>query len=512
LSPENPTIQYILRFKTPKGKIKYINTFSKGLFNYNGKLIKITGFNQDVTEEEINKRKSERLTENFSIIESFSKTFICEYENGKYTFTSEVYNILGIKVGDYPDNVNVVAEHIIPEDKHLWDNANKNLSPENSEFNITYRILTNSGDLLYILSYTKGLFNSEGELIRLVGILQDVTLETLAKKEAMVLKDDLETIQKTSKIVIAKFKNGVYSYTDEIYDILEIKKEDYPTDVDLIELFVLPDKKGDFNEQVEEISPSNPETYRISTVKTPTGKIKYLEGYLKAKFSKKGEFIELVGFIHEITNRIERERELEQLSEDRKILLQEVHHRVKNNLQLILSFLSIESRYSKDNPEYVLEQTRNRIKTMALTHEEIYKSQNVSSINLQDFLTTGIENLFNIYTLNTVKLNLDIIPVDVDIDTGIPLGLLTNEIALNTIKYAFPDDGKGNFYMNLVENEDNLILKVWDDGIGLPEGVDLFTSNSLGFMIIRNLSQQIEAKLSVLEEESGFGIKLIIPK
>ena len=84
-------------------------------------------------------------------------------------------------------------------------------------------------------------------------------------------------------------------------DILEIKKEDYPTDVDLIELFVLPDKKGDFNEQVEEISPSNPETYRISTVKTPTGKIKYLEGYLKAKFSKKGEFIELQGTGEEAT-------------------------------------------------------------------------------------------------------------------------------------------------------------------------------------------------------------------
>ena len=93
-------------------------------------------------------------------------------------------------------------------------------------------------------------------------------------------------------------------------------------------------------------------------------------------------------------------------------------------------------------------------------------------------------------------------------DKSIPLGLLVNEVALNTIKYAFPDKDKCNFYINLERLNDEVVLRIWDDGVGLPEDVDLFNSNSLGFIIIRNLSQQLEADLSQITDVVGFGIQL----
>jgi two-component sensor histidine kinase len=239
------------------------------------------------------------------------------------------------------------------------------------------------------------------------------------------------------------------------------------------------------------------------------GNEKVLKGYLKANFNDDGEFIELVTFIHEITEQVKREKELETLSEDRKLLLQEVHHRVKNNLQLILSFLNIESRFNKNNPEYVIEQTRNRIRTMALTHEEVYQSQNVSSVNLESFLSKNMYNLFKLYDNKRIDLNFKMEPVEVNIDIGIPLGLLINELAINCIKYAFPEKDEGNFYINVSEKENIITIKVWDDGVGLPDGVDLNNNNEgLGFLIIQRLSQQLEAELKVLNNRQGFGIEL----
>ena len=97
-------------------------------------------------------------------------------------------------------------------------------------------------------------------------------------------------------------------------------------------------------------------------------------------------------------------------------------------------------------------------------------------------------------------------------DKSIPLGLMVNEIALNTIKYAFPKTGHGDFYIKLETNEDKVILNIWDNGVGLPEGVNLYQSTSLGFIIIRNLTQQLEAELSVLDDVPGFGLHLIFRK
>ena len=510
LTPKKPEFNTTYRVKCANGEIKYLFNQNMGLFE-NGELVRVIGFLQDVTDEVLLKKEALRLEENFSFLEGFSKIFISEYENGHYSFTSEIYNILDISPNDYPDTVNLLKEFCLPEDQELVFQLNK-LTPENPSYQIRYRLRKNNGEIVYIYSKTKATFSEKGELIRVVGLMQDVTDETLVKEEALELKESLETIQKTSKIVIATFKNGIYSYTSEIYNILEIEPGKYSKDVNLIELFMVPDLKTKFQENLNGISQDNPNIHYITKIKTPKGNIKYLEGDIQGKYDDNGELIEFIAFFHEITDKFKRERELEQLSEDRKILLQEVHHRVKNNLQLILSFLSLESRYNKNNPEYVIEQTQNRIRTMALTHEEVYQSDSVSNINLQNFLTTGMTNLFNLYTHGNINLHFDIEPIEIDMDKSIPLGLMVNEIALNTIKYAFPKTGHGDFYIKLETNEDNVILNIWDNGVGLPEGVNLYQSTSLGFIIIRNLTQQLEAELSVLDDVPGFGLHLIFRK
>lgn len=507
LTPENSEFTIKYRVKSTNGEVKHFLNHTKGLFNKNGELIRAIALIQDITDEEEAKIEAVNLKDNFELIQQSNQVFLAEYKNGKYTFTKELYTRLGIKPEDYPDTVDIVPEHLVPEDKEDWAYA-MTLTPENPYTQVTYRLKTVNGEIIYIYCTNRAQFDKDGKLIKIIGLLQDVTSETLALQSAAELGENIETIEKTSKIVISTAQNGFFTFSSEIYNILEIEPGIYPEGTDLIYEYATPESRNRFTKIFENVTPENSSMKSLTTIITPTGKEKVLEYYCKAKFNEKRELTKFVSFVHDITEMVEREKELEQLSEDRKILLQEVHHRVKNNLQLILSFLNLESRFNQNDPEYVLEQTQNRIRTMALTHEEVYQSNSVSNINLEHFLTTGMNNLFNLYTEGKIKLNFNIESIELDMEKSIPLGLLVNEVALNTIKYAFPDKNEGNFYIDLKSTDDMIDLKIWDDGVGLPENVNLYNSDSLGFIIINNLTQQLEAELTVLDDVSGFGINL----
>ena len=220
--------------------------------------------------------------------------------------------------------------------------------------------------------------------------------------------------------MIGTFEDGKYSWTSEIYHILEISPEDYPGDIDLIEEFVIPEEKGMFVERLGELTPDAPNLHKVRIITTPNGERKILEGNVRAtKFNENGDLESFVTFINDATERYNREEKLIELSKDRKILLQEVHHRVKNNLQLIISLLNLDLRYNYENPLSIAEDTRDCIQSMALTHEEVYNSSDISSVNLKSFLTEGMNNLFNNYTNGYINTHLDIEDVEVEMKKSI---------------------------------------------------------------------------------------------
>jgi two-component sensor histidine kinase len=262
---------------------------------------------------------------------------------------------------------------------------------------------------------------------------------------------------------------------------------------------------------LHDFSPEQPHIYNITTIKTPNGNVKVLESYIEAEFDDNGDLFEHVAFIREITDSVMRQREVERLSEERKILLQEVHHRVKNNLQLINSFLSLDSRYYNDDPKYVIDKAQNRLDAMAITHEEIYQSDDMAHINLKSLIHSEISSLFRKFKINNIKQNYFLKEVFVDTDKAISLSLLINELAFNCIKHAFPDGSKGNFSINLNVVDGEVILRVWDDGVGLPDDMDFYNNSSLGFLIIQRLTVQLEAEIHIIEDIPGFGVKIIMP-
>lgn len=202
--------------------------------------------------------------------------------------------------------------------------------------------------------------------------------------------------------------------------------------------------------------------------------------------------------------------QLEQSLRERELLLKEIHHRVKNNLQIISSLLNLQKRASKTevNNE-LINQTQDRIQTMAIIHENLYQSDNFVDINLKTYFDNLLNHFENSYALNNkhIILNQKIEPFSLHIDKLIPLGLILNELLTNSVKYAFDENG-GEILIDIhKEKEDEVTFVYQDNGKGLPEDFDIKKSKSLGMQLIKGLSKQIKGTLEIKSIE---GLKICI--
>ncbi|GAO44673.1 sensor histidine kinase [Flavihumibacter petaseus] len=192
--------------------------------------------------------------------------------------------------------------------------------------------------------------------------------------------------------------------------------------------------------------------------------------------------------------------QLQQLVNEKEWLLREVHHRVKNNLQIIMSLLNSQSVYiNNDAALTAIHDSQRRVHAISLIHQKLYQSDNVSSIVMPLYiqeLAGYLEDGFD--TDGRVTFALDIEPVELDVSQAIPLGLIINEGIVNTLKYAFPDGRKGVVSIQLKRETDNtLLLKISDNGVGLPAGLDVSAHNSLGFNLMKGLARQLNGDLRV---------------
>lgn len=182
--------------------------------------------------------------------------------------------------------------------------------------------------------------------------------------------------------------------------------------------------------------------------------------------------------------------------EEKNILLREIHHRVKNNLQVISSLLKLQSGYIKDDAAIqAIAEGRSRVQSMALLHQNLYKEDNLTGVNMKEYFDTLIQGLFDTYNISSdrIKLHKQIEEINLDVDTVVPLGLITNELISNALKHAFPGATTGNLYVELYEADGNLILKVRDDGTGLSAAA---SQEGFGSKLIQSLSQKLEADIT----------------
>ncbi len=207
------------------------------------------------------------------------------------------------------------------------------------------------------------------------------------------------------------------------------------------------------------------------------------------------------GIIWDVTQRLKAELELKQSLKEKELLLKEIHHRVKNNLQVIMSLLYLQSkRISDPGTAEVFRLNRNRIRSMALVHERLYKSNNFAKINFNEYVKAILHELVKSYSLQSkIEYHIRMDTLDLEIDRAITLGLLLNEIVSNSLKHAFRNRERGNIWINFeIDAEKNEIkLSIHDDGVGLPDDIKLDGADSLGFSLIHTLVDQIQGKAKI---------------
>lgn len=218
-------------------------------------------------------------------------------------------------------------------------------------------------------------------------------------------------------------------------------------------------------------------------------------------FIKEGYPQYLLGISEDITEFKQAENDLKESLRVKEVLLREIHHRVKNNMQIISSMLNLQCMYVGDDEVAMiaLKNSDNRVQSMAMIHESIYDSPDLSRIDFEEYIRKIVTYLYNTYqTQRTqVKTVIDVEDVKFNIETAVPCGLVISELVSNSLKHAFPEGKKGEILVSLHSSDDTYQLTISDNGIGLPEDSEIDKINSFGLELVNILVNQIDGKLSL---------------
>jgi PAS domain S-box-containing protein len=216
------------------------------------------------------------------------------------------------------------------------------------------------------------------------------------------------------------------------------------------------------------------------------------------------------GVLVDITTRKQAEEQLRASLHEKEMLLKEIHHRVKNNMQVISSLLNLQSGYINDTQALeIFQDSQNRVRSMALIHEKLYRSKNLAEIDLGEYVNDLATHLFRSYKADGKGITLKVQAEDVHlgIDAAVPCGLIINELISNALKHAFPNGRRGEILVELQKNQQQISLCVSDNGIGFPTDLDFQNTNSLGLQLVNTLVGQLDGTIE-LQNGSGTTFKI----
>jgi PAS domain S-box-containing protein len=283
----------------------------------------------------------------------------------------------------------------------------------------------------------------------------------------------------------------MYGYTRE--ELLRMAPQDFDA--------------GDFHDRVDEVLAEMDETGRCVFERThitregnrfPVEVSSHLFNFEKQPM--------IMSVVRDLSKRRSAEMKVRQSLQEKETLLREVHHRVKNNLQVISGLLNLQSMYiDEQESKDIYKESQNRIKTMALIHEELYQRDDLARIDFAEYISNLLANLFASYSVNRerVSLELDLKSASMVLDTAIPCGLIVNELVTNSLKHAFADGMAGEVGVAFSgSSEAGYQLRVWDSGSGMPDDLDFRRTRSMGLKLVAILTEQLDAGVT-LDRDGG---------
>lgn len=427
-------------------------------------------------------------------------------DNHQTTFISgNVKALFGYDAAEFTTNSSFWLDHVHPEDKNLVLGEMRQLL-EKDQVNVEYRFLNKNGIYRWVFDQSSLVRDEHLHPVEAIGYWLDISDRKQAELEIIQNRDLREAIFNESA-------DAIFLVDPKSLLIIDCNQR-------AVELF----------EAVSKTELINTEGHSLQRYQFTPEELKNIAKEMKRQgfWSQEIEYITHKGNlfwgnlalkqisvalkamnlvrVSDISNRKESEEKIRRSLEEKETLLKEIHHRVKNNLQIISSLLRMQSRRPLDEATSILfQESQNRVQSMALIHEQLYQSPDISQIDFQDYISSLTNNLFRSYGISqrVISLQIETNHINLTLDTAIPCGLIINELVSNSLKYAFKPGQKGKILINLQSaNENTVTLTVTDNGIGIPEALNWENSHTLGLRIVHNLTKQLKGKIT-LERDRG---------
>ena len=497
--------------KDQKGKIYFREIYLRPIRTNlkSGEVQEVAGTGIDITDKKLTERKiNEQAYKIQTIFDSANHMIWSLDTNGKLTSFNKVFKIklkerygIDVEIGDSGVKI---ARKIKIKLNGGWQEVLDSLEKVDR---LQYEVETldhNKKRHIEDISITP-IYNDDGEIVELAGLAQTITFKKAAEKK---LKDQASkinaifnstamliwTVDKNMRIVAYNkvFADQYFKFLGEEVSIgsnflKAIKSKVDPDNYIMLEKFFKAAFKGE-NQQFEGV------------LRGDEGVKKWMESFFNPIYSEHNEIKEISCLSHDITDKVLIQKQMEESIHEKEILLQEVHHRVKNNLQVISSILNLQSSYVKDeNSLNILRESQNRIKSMSFIHESLYQTKDFAHIEFSDYIFSLSRNLIHSYSMTTsgIKLVTDFEKTHLSLDQAIPCGLIANELISNALKYAFVDKDEGEISVSIRDKDGQIEMEISDNGIGLPEDLDYENSDSLGLQLVYTLVDQLDARIEV---------------
>ncbi len=456
-------------------------------------------------------------------------------KTGRIYWSDELFRIFGLAPQESGLSYEEFLNYVHPEDRDYVNNSYKREIKRRFS-NIDFRIISNDGIERIVHGEMEIIFNEKNLPIRMRGVIQDITEQKRAEEKLRESEEKYRNIVETAnEIILITNNEEVFTYVNrKITDMLGYLPEEVIGSPiwGLISKEYRPVVKLNLEKRRQGIS----ESYESKLMRKDGSSVWVL---LNAKplFDREGKYIGAMSALTDITKRKEAEETLANIETARK---KEIHHRIKNNLQVISSLLDLQvekfgnkEHFEKSEVLKAFRESQDRVASIALIHEELHEEKGTNTLNFSPYLRRLVENLFHTYTVRDSNISLNMyLEEDIyfDMDIAVPLGLIVNEIVSNSLKYAFSGRDSGSIQIKLHREKDgksaskisetkeackqettNFILTVSDNGIGLPENFRIEDFKSLGLQLITILIDQLEGKLE-LKRENGtdFTIKFAV--
>lgn len=503
-----------------QGKTYYREIYLRPISIEENRVVEISGIAMDITDKKLNQQKIDQQSAKIqAIFDSTNHIIWSNKTTGEITSFNEVMKNelmkrygLTINVGE---NARAMAKQINIESYLQWDKLIREIkSGKKIQFEVETKDL-NQKKYIEEISISP-IYNLGGEIEEMAGIAQNVTFKRVSEQKLREQTAKINAIFDSTAILIWTVDRNMrivaYNkvFADQQFKHLGKETSIGTNFIELIKDYIKKSEYDDLKTYFKNAFNGKSQQFEGEIQSKAPNKNVWWENFLNPIYSENNEITEIACLAYDITEKKRVETQMIETIHEKEILLKEVHHRVKNNLQVISSILNLQTSYVKDeNSLNILRESQNRIKSMSFIHESLYQTKDFAHIEFSDYILSLTRNLIHSYSISSdkIKLKPKLKRCFLSLDQAIPCGLIVNELVSNALKYAFENRNTGEIIITLEENKKKVKLVIADNGIGLPPGLDYENTESLGLQLVYTLAEQLDANIEV---EIAKGTKYLI--